>query len=132
MATELLDALKRAGEESGGEKGIQEILNEFYSRMAKDPLVGFFFHGKDLTPIVEQQKHFLMRAMGLSSNYSGKSPGSAHQKLPPILKGHFDRRLVLLKETLKQFHLTPASINAWVNFEETFRKAIVEEEGPRR
>jgi truncated hemoglobin YjbI len=98
--------------------------------MASDTMLGFFFSSKDLHHIVLQQSSFLLRAMGQIKTYSGKSPGKAHVKIAPILQGHFDRRILLLRETLKEFSLTPGSIEIWASFEEQFRKYIVESEGP--
>jgi len=98
--------------------------------MSKDLLLGFFFENKDLRRIILQQKAFLLRSMGEKKTYSGKSPARAHSKIPPILKGHFDRRMVLLRETLNEFGLSQNAIETWVFFEEQFRKSIVDEEGP--
>src|SRR5437660_242372 len=96
-------ALKDVFVELGGERKIEEILRSFYTKMSKDVLLGFFFTGKNLEKIILGQKAFLLRAMGAksveSASYEGPSPKEAHRKMPPILEGHFDRRLVLLRET---------------------------------
>lgn len=123
--------LKKVYADAGGEEGLSKILTEFYKRMSHDLLIGFFFDGKDLAPIIAQQKSFLMRAMGAGNQYLGKSPARAHDKLAPILQGHFDRRLVILREVLKDFKLPAESIDTWVEFEATFRDGIVKEEGSR-
>jgi hemoglobin len=114
--------------DAGGETGIEKCLTAFYEKMSQDILLGFFFTDHDLNHIIQQQKTFLLRAMGKNYQYSGKSPAAAHKKIPPILKGHFDRRMVLLRETLKEFKLPEASIQTWVDFEENFRSRIVQEE----
>lgn len=108
----------------GGESGLSAILNDLYNRLARDVLVGFFFDGKDLSYIAAQQKAFLLRAMGATQSYSGKPPGQAHHRLPPILLGHFDRRLRVLEETLASHGLSSEDIRSWVQFEETFRRGI--------
>src|SRR5581483_9140374 len=110
--------------ETLGESHLEEILTRFYEKMSKDTLIGFFFDGKDLKEIAKKQKSFLMKAWGITNQYSGKTPTQAHQNLPPILKGHFDRRLVLLRETLKESNLEPAAIEAWVTFESKFRSSV--------
>ena len=108
-----------------GEPKIREILTDFYRRMSTDLMLGFFFTDKDLHPIVEQQLKFLLRAMGSITSYSGKPPANAHTELPPILSGHFDRRLVILRETLNAHHVNCALISTWLTFEESFRDAVV-------
>lgn len=116
--------LERLFETIGGEEGLQRILNQFYQKMSNDILIGFFFTGRDLTRIATMQKTFLMRAWGVTQSYSGKSPADAHKALPPILKGHFDRRLKLLEETLAQLGVAREHISTWVEFESRFRGAV--------
>jgi hemoglobin len=116
--------LKALFQKVGGESGLSEILKDFYQRMADDLLIGFFFTGKDLEKIASQQLKFLMRAMGASPSYSGKSPAQAHLELPPILAGHFDRRLRILEATLRDHHLTEREIQVWIQFETTFRPSV--------
>jgi truncated hemoglobin YjbI len=93
--------------------------------MRQDLLIGFFFSNKDVQAIALQQKAFLLRAWGITQSYSGKSPAEAHHDLPKILSGHFDRRLILLEETLKEFKINKENIKLWIEFESKFRKAVV-------
>jgi truncated hemoglobin YjbI len=109
----------------GGANGLREILLDFYARMAADTMLGFFFSGKDLNLIAEKQEAFLLRAMGATPSYSGKPPAQAHDELPPILAGHFDRRLRILEETLLGRGVKAEDIRTWVAFESAFRSAIV-------
>lgn len=117
--------LKALFEKAGGEAGLERILTDFYARMSRDSLIGFFFDGKDLVQIARMQKVFLMRAMGATPSYSGKPPAQAHRKLAPILPGHFDRRLRILEETLRDHGLGDREIAAWIAFESAFRDAVV-------
>lgn len=110
-----------------GESRISEIVRGFYDKMAADTMIGFFFAGKDLETVAEMQSAFLYRAMGLRESYVGKSPAQAHSALPPILAGHFDRRLTLLEQHLTEVGLDPSQIATWVQFEVAFRSAIVHE-----
>lgn len=108
-----------------GEEKIRAIVDDFYAAMENDVLVGFFFDGKDLKKIAAKQTEFLLRAMGGRTSYTGKAPADAHDDLPPILAGHFDRRLKILEETLTKAGLTEAQRLAWIGFENAFRDAIV-------
>ncbi len=108
-----------------GETRIRQIVGRFYRRMADDILVGFFFDGRDLDLIADRQSAFLYRAMGLRESYTGLPPADAHQNLPPILAGHFDRRLTLLEDLLVEEGLAPHQIATWIQFENAFRAGIV-------
>jgi truncated hemoglobin YjbI len=108
----------------GGEDAVRAILRDFYGRMSRDLLVGFFFEGKDVEHIADQQLKFLLRAMGARKTYAGKAPATAHLALPPILKGHFDRRLRLLEDTLRDHGLSEKDIRTWIEFESAFRASI--------
>jgi len=125
-------ALKKVYEAVGSRERLREIVGKFYEKMSKDLLIGYFFEGKDLSHIADQQTLFLLRAIGVTQEYKGKPPALAHTKIPNILKGHFDRRLVLLKETLEEAGLDQQAIEIWLRFEEQFRDSIVVEEGPGR
>jgi len=121
--------LKRIYQHLGGEKKLRAILNDFYERMSHDVLIGFFFEGKDLHAIASKQAEFLMRAMGAIPTYSGKAPAQAHLSLPPVLKGHFDRRLRILEATLRDHGLNEEDIRTWITFESAFREGIERPEG---
>lgn len=124
-------ALKNLYRHVGEEAGLAAILKDFYRRMSGDILIGFFFNDKDTDLIAERQKQFLMRAMGASPSYTGKAPAQAHDELPPILKGHFDRRLRILEETLRDHGVRDEDIRIWVSFESAFREGIVRDEFPK-
>jgi len=126
----LSEPLKKLYLEIGSEARLLDLLIEFYKKMSDDVLLGFFFSGKDIDHIARQQQMFFLRAVGVNQVYEGKSPRAAHRKIAPILKGHFDRRMVLLRETLSNAALTEENIKTWIDFEEQFRKSIVEEEAP--
>ena len=88
-------------------------------------MIGFFFQDKNIEAIADKQTEFLLVAMGISPKFTGRSPSQAHLSLPPILPGHFDRRLVILKETLNDHGLSAEDIEVWLNFEEAFRDVVV-------
>lgn len=109
----------------GSEARVLAILKDLYRRLSADTMVGFFFDGKNLDAIAEKQAEFLLRAMGARSSYSGKAPASAHLGLAPILPGHFDRRLQILRQTLLDHGLPNEHIETWIDFENAFRATIV-------
>lgn len=118
-----------------GESRIFEIVEAFYRRMHQDAMVGFFFDAalaqkqgdpsENLRHIARQQALFILKVAGVSQAFQGHPPHSAHLRLPPILSGHFDRRLVLLGEVLREQKLKPEQVETWVSFEESFREMVV-------
>lgn len=109
----------------GSPDEVIRIMRVFYAEMAKDPMIGFFFSGRDLNSIADKQSEFLLRAMGQTQSYRGKSPAQAHHSLAPILPGHFDRRAIILRDTLRAQGLPEAHIQTWMEFEATFRESVI-------
>ncbi len=111
--------------ELGSEQNLRQVVRKLYGVFAEDLLIGFFFAQRDLDTIANRQSDFLLRAMGATPSYSGKPPATAHLEMPPILTGHFDRRLTLLAQLLPQLGISPEGVQTWVDFEESFRSSVV-------
>jgi truncated hemoglobin YjbI len=109
----------------GGAETLKRLLDRFYERMQTDTMVGYFFAGKNIHEIAEKQSQFMLLAAGLIQNPPIKGPATAHAELPPIYSGHFDRRLVLLREVLIEEGLSETHTQLWVSFEESFRAVVV-------
>jgi hypothetical protein len=92
--------------------------------MAADLMIGFFFAGKDTDGIADRQTAFVLHSAGLIRSRPEHGPATAHRHLPPILKGHFDRRIRILEETLREAGITESAISTWAGFEESFRKVV--------
>lgn len=88
-------------------------------------MIGFFFSGHDVGAIAERQYGFLSMAAGLTTEYRGKRPVDAHLRMPPILNGHFDRRLTLLDDLLVHHGFPDDLRKVWVAFENAFRAQVV-------
>src|SRR6185436_9164047 len=71
-----------------GETALRAVLTDFYRRVFDDVMIGFLFAGKDRA-----------RLIGGDVKYQGRPLREAHARVP-ILGGHFDRRLQLLKDAL--------------------------------
>jgi truncated hemoglobin YjbI len=113
--------------ETRGSEIFFDLLVLFYARAANDLMIGFFFDGQDLHKIAKKQSEFLLKAIGISPSYSGKSPAHAHLHLAPILPGHFDRRTQILKSVLNDQRIEPKVVDAWLEFEALFRNAVVQQ-----
>lgn len=108
----------------GGAEVLRRILRRFYARLAADPMVGFFFAGRDLGAIIDGQYAFLLWAFGEVPQLRARHPRDAHGELPPILRGHFDRRLQILRETLEEAGLAAADVEAWLKLERSMRRHV--------
>jgi len=126
MRAQLLEIIHSLGSEPISRSvRLVSILEEFYTRMSADVMIGFFFAGKDLKHIANQQARFILNAAGLIPKFEGKGPATAHLELPPILPGFFDRRILILRETLVAHHLPSEIVESWISFESAFREMIV-------
>jgi hemoglobin len=110
----------------GSQETLRALMLEFYERMAADVMLGFFFNGKEIRATADKQSEFFLRQVGALPSYSGKPPAQAHFQLPPILSGHFDRRLKILENLLLEKKITQPGIQAWLGFENAFRNVIVQ------
>lgn len=110
--------------EALGEARVRTVLEDFYRRQASDAMIGFFFFGRDSRAIAHKQLDFLAYVSGARAEFQGRVPQDAHHALPPIRRGQFDRRLVLLRQTLDSHGVAPELIERWVGFEATFRQAV--------
>ena len=108
----------------GGPERLRDILTVLYDRLAADPMVGFFFADHDLEKVRDGQHAFLMRAFQEVERFHGRHPSVAHRDLAPILKGHFDRRLTILRGVLREAGLDPLDVDAWVKVEEGMRGVV--------
>lgn len=108
----------------GGRARVRAILDAFYARLFDDLMVGFFFAGKDRATIVDGQLAFLLKAFGEEATFAGRHPRAAHVDLPPIRKGHFNRRLLVLREVLAEHGVGADDIEAWVRAEESMRRHV--------
>ena len=108
----------------GGPERLHEILTRFYERLAADVIVGFFFVGHDLGAIIDGQHAFLCWAFGAADELHARHPRDAHRSLVPILRGHFDRRMTILRECLEAEGLAAADIEAWLKVERSMRAVV--------
>jgi len=112
-------------EHLGGPEGLNQVLKKFYLKMSQDILIGFFFESKNLEHIANQQTAFILKASHLQKIYTGLPPSQAHLELPPILPGHFDRRLKILEQTLQEHKVSDEDIRNWIDFEKSFREIVL-------
>ncbi len=96
-----------------GEEPLRRVIRDFYERVFADPMIGFLFAGKNKERLVQKEWELAASLLGASVGYSGRSMAEAHAKVP-ISVGHFDRRLVILEETLEAHQVDAEVRRRWL------------------
>jgi hemoglobin len=95
-------------DELGGDR-LRAVLTDFYRRIFDDVMIGFLFAGHDPARLIEREWEMTARILGATDvRYQGRPLREAHAR-SPILGGHFDRRLQLLKDAMAA-HDVPAAV----------------------
>ena len=105
-------------------EGLNEILDNFYSRVYKDERLSFFFVDVTKKRAVEKQHSFLRSVFTGEKCYFGDHPKKAHNWMV-ISDELFDYREQLMEACLIEYGLTDELIQRWRSVEEIFRKVIV-------
>lgn len=82
---------------------IRDVVDEFYSRVQRDELLGPVFdaHIEDWGPHLEKMKDFWSSVLRRTGRYSG-NPLAAHMRVPEITLEHFNRWVDLFRETVEE------------------------------
>ncbi|HET6611909.1 MAG TPA: group 1 truncated hemoglobin [Kofleriaceae bacterium] len=107
----------------GGDK-LLEVIADFYARVLDDVMIGFLFVGKDRERLIAKEWELAARFLGASIRYTGKPLREAHAR-SPIMGGHFNRRLQILKETLADHDVAPAVKDAWIAHTLALRSQVI-------
>ena len=107
-----------------GHAFIVRAVAEFYRRAFLDVMIGHFFYKSDIEHITQQQILFASAMFGGPTSYQGLPLKAAHKPflIRPV---HFNRRQVLMRETLVDLALAPELCDAWLAAEEQFRPIII-------
>ena len=100
-------------ERIGGEAVVRTVIERFVDRVFADPIIGFFFVGKDRDRILRHEIAFAARHLGGPSEYTGRPIGEVHRPLR-INRGQFRRRMAILRTVLGQQGVPPEIIERWV------------------
>ena len=112
-------------ERLGGLEHLKKILTDFYSRIFKDPMIGYLFHKQDINRLIERELEWTARLFGdRTLSYQGRPLKDAHQK-HPIRRGHFHRRNQILRQTLHAHQLDTELIDIWMKHSESMISTIL-------
>lgn len=120
---EMWAALSRVADDGAG---LNEILDDFYSRVYADARLAHFFEGVTKQRAIEKQHSFLRSIFTGERVYFGDRPRNAHHWMV-ISNELFDYREALMEDCLRRWGLAEHLIKRWREVEETFRRAIVKD-----
>jgi len=107
----------------GGEN-LRQVITDFYGRVLADPMIGFLFVDKNRERLIQKEWELVAALLGGPIGYSGRSMADAHAKVP-ITSGHFDRRLVILEETLEDHAVDPEVRRRWLDHAHGLREHLI-------
>jgi hemoglobin len=111
-----------------GETKLREVITDFYSRIFGDVMIGFLFEGKNRQHLIDREYEFTASLLGGDVKYTGRAMRVAHAK-SPIFGGHFERRLQILRETLRD-HAVDADVQrVWIDHTLALRDQITADKG---
>jgi hemoglobin len=111
-----------------GETKLREVLTDFYSRVFGDLMIGFLFAGKDRQRLIDKEYEFTAQFLGGDQPYSGRPMRVAHAQ-SPIFGGHFERRMQILRETLRDHAVDPEVVASWMDHSYALRPQITRDKG---
>jgi hemoglobin len=106
-----------------GEEPLRQVIRDFYGRVLADPMIGFLFAGKNVERLIEKEWELVAALLGAPVGYSGRSMAEAHARVP-ISVGHFDRRLVILEETLEAHQVDAEVRRRWLDHARALRDQL--------
>lgn len=107
-----------------GEERVRRLVHTFMERVFGDPMIGFFFQGRQLGRIRELECRFALAHLGGGDVYTGRPLDEAHGPLR-IFGGHFDRRSALLRETLVEDGVDEDIVGRWLEHTERQRALVI-------
>ena len=112
-----------------GPDKLREVVTDFYARIFPDVMIGFMFAGKDRQRLVDKEWELAATILGAPDvKYTGKPMREAHAKTP-IFGGHFERRLQILRETLRDHQVDPDVQRVWIEHTQALRGQITKDSG---
>ena len=106
-----------------GPNKLRDVVEDFYRRVFDDIMIGFLFIGKNRQRLIDMECSFTARFLGANIAYTGRSMREAHAKTP-IMGGHFDRRLQILRETLSDHGVDPDVRESWIDHQIRLRAQV--------
>jgi hemoglobin len=111
-----------------GRDALRAVIEDFYRRIFADVMIGFLFAGKDRARLADKEYEFTARLLGDDIAYTGRSMPDAHAR-SPILGGHFERRLQILRDTLRDHAVEAEVQRVWIDHTLSLRSQVTKARG---
>ena len=111
-----------------GGDALRAVIEDFYRRIFADAMIGFLFHGKDRQRLIDKEWEFTARLLGAPVAYTGRPIRRAHAA-SPILGGHFERRLQILRDVLAAHDVDPEGRKVWIDHTVALRDQVTGDRG---
>lgn len=109
----------------GGEDAVAGHVRAFVSRFAGDFIIGYLFEGRDLERVIRHEVEHAIEHLGGPRRYTGRPLATLHRPLR-INRGHFRRRLAIVRTVLAERGVEPEIIERWIQAEARLEAAIVD------
>jgi hemoglobin len=107
-----------------GPDTLRAVLTDFYDRVFADIMIGYMFARADKQRLIDKEWELTARFLGGEPRYSGKPMREAHAP-HKIFEGQFDRRLQILKNTLRDHAVDREVADAWIDHQLALRDQVV-------
>jgi truncated hemoglobin YjbI len=112
-----------------GEVALRAVITDFYGRVFGDVMIGFMFQGKDRKHLIDREYELTAALLGAPGvTYTGRPLRAAHAQ-HTIFGGQFERRLQILRETLRDHAVDPEVQQAWIDHQLSLRGLITRDQG---
>ncbi len=112
-----------------GGVALRAVITDFYRRVFDDVMIGFMFAGKDRAHLIEREWELVAALLGAPGvTYTGRPMRTAHGQ-HTIFGGHFERRLQILRETLRDHAVDPVVQQSWIDHSLSLRGQITRDKG---
>jgi hemoglobin len=111
----------------GGQEQVASIVSAFIDRVVADMMIGYLFRQVDLVELKARETSLAAVHLGGAGPYTGRPLGEAHQR-HHILSAQFDRRIVILRETLALFNVPDDIRERWLDHNRSLRGSIIRNE----
>jgi hemoglobin len=112
-----------------GAAALRAVLVDFYDRVFADVMIGFMFQQADKQRLIDKEYELVAALLGApNASYTGKPMREAHAK-HSIFGGQFERRLQILRNTLRDHAVDAEVVEAWIDHAQSLRAQITCDRG---
>jgi hemoglobin len=112
-----------------GGDALRAVLRDFYDRVFADAMIGFMFARVDRVRLVDKEWELVAALLGAPGvTYTGRPMRTAHAA-HTIFGGQFERRLQILRETLRDHRVDDDVQRAWIDHVQALRAQVTRDRG---